>query len=59
MDQLTTLRASLSHFELTADFGDSETVSAIRSHLELRIRQAEGAIRCPPWAKLSTRIEAA
>jgi len=48
-DQLTALRTSLEHFEQSPDFGDSDCVAAIRIHLQLRIRQAEGALRCPPW----------
>lgn len=47
-DQLSVLRASLAHFDETPDFGDSESVAAIRRHLELRIRQAEDALRHPP-----------
>lgn len=50
-DQLTSLRTSLEHFVQSPDFGDSESVAAIRLHLELRIRQAEGALRFPPRTK--------
>jgi hypothetical protein len=59
MDQLTALRASLEHFEQSPDFGDSESVDAIRRHLELRIRQAEGAMRFPPRLQGKVRVEAA
>jgi hypothetical protein len=59
MDQLTALRASLEHFEQSPDFGDSESVDVIRRHLELRIRQAEGAVRFPPRQQLKGRVEAA
>ncbi|WP_162601819.1 hypothetical protein [Occallatibacter savannae] len=58
LDQLAALRASLSHFESTADIGDSASVAAIRNHLELRIRHAESALRFPPRAMLSPRLEA-
>jgi len=51
VDQLTSLRASLEHFQLSPDFGDSKSVEAIRRHLELRIRQAEGALQFPPRAE--------
>jgi hypothetical protein len=57
MDRLTALRASLEHFEESPDFGDSESVAAIRRHLELRIRETEDALRRPPWTKV--HIEAA
>ena len=57
MEQLATLRASLEHFEQSPDFGDSESVAAIRLHLQLRIREAESALRRPPWVK--ARVEAA
>lgn len=51
VDQLISLRTSLLHFEQSPDFGDSESVAAIRLHLELRIRQAEGALRFLPPTK--------
>jgi hypothetical protein len=61
MDQLTALRASLWHFEQSPDFGDTEAVEVIRRHLEVRIREAEGALRCPPWVQVTmqTNVEAA
>ena len=59
MDQLTTLRASLEHFEQSPDFGDAESVEAIRRHLKLRIKEAEGALRCPPWLQVRVKLEAA
>jgi hypothetical protein len=59
VNQLTELRASLEHFEQSPDFGDSESVQAIRRHLELRIRQAEGALRRPPWVQVRVEAEAA
>lgn len=59
MDQLATLRASLEHFEKSPDFGDSASVEVIRRHLKVRIREAEGALRCPPWAEASIKVEAA
>jgi len=43
------LRAQLHHFDHSPDFGDAESVEAIRRLLLLRIRQAEGAMRCPVW----------
>lgn len=42
---LDRLRASLDHFENSPDFGDRETVEAIRRHLEMRIHEAEGLVR--------------
>jgi len=57
MDRLLALRASLEHFEQSPDFGDSDSVAAIRRCLELRIRETEDALRRPPWAK--ARVEAA
>ena len=59
MDQLTALRASLEHFEQSPDFGDPESVEVIRRHLELRIRQAEGAMRFPVRLQVNVRVEAA
>jgi hypothetical protein len=59
LEQLSTLRASLEHFEESPDFGDSETVDVIRRHLMVRIREAEGALRRPPWAQLSINDEVA
>jgi len=57
MAQLAALRASLEHFEQSPDFGDAETVKEIRRHLELRIREAEGALRCPPWMQVRMHLE--
>jgi hypothetical protein len=36
-------------------------VEVIRRHLEVRIREAEGALRCPPWVQVTmqTNVEAA
>ena len=51
-DQLAALRASLAHFEQSPDFGDAESVAAIRRHLVVRIREAEGAVRRPPWVRV-------
>jgi len=45
MDLLERLRANLWHFDNSPDFGDREAVEAIRRHLELRIREAEGRVR--------------
>ena len=59
MDQLERLRTDLRHFEHTPDFGDAETVAAIRRHLELRIREAESATRSTPWLQLQSNSEAA
>lgn len=59
LDQLKTLRAILEHFEQSPDFGDSENVEAIRQHLKVRIREAEGALRCPPWLDTKMKAEAA
>jgi hypothetical protein len=59
LDQLLQLRASLEHFEQAPDFGDSEAVEVIRRHLEIRIREAEGALRCPPWLQMRGELEAA
>ena len=57
MDQLAELRASLRHFEQSPDFGDMEAVEVIRRHLEVRIREAEGALRCPPWVQVRMRVD--
>jgi hypothetical protein len=59
MDQLANLRASLQHFEQSPDFGDSESVRAICRHLELRIKEAEGALRFPPRLQIRVNVEAA
>lgn len=40
------LQEQLQHFDRSADFGDAETVAAIRQHLLVRIREAEGMLRC-------------
>lgn len=45
MHRLETLRAYLHHFDNSPDFGDRETVAAIRKHLMMRIREAESAMR--------------
>ena len=45
-DLLSKLRAQLEHFDCSPDFGDAETVAAIRRHLMLRIREAESSMRC-------------
>ena len=58
-EQLNNLRAALNHFDLSPDFGDAEAVDAIRRHLQVRIREAEGALRCPPWTQKSANAEAA
>jgi hypothetical protein len=58
-DQLAALRASLEHFEQSPDFGDSESVEIIRRHLMVRIREAEGALRCPARVTPTMRVEAA
>ena len=59
LDQLLLLRASLEHFEQAPDFGDAEAVEVIRRHLMVRIREAEGALRRPPWVELTMNAEAA
>jgi hypothetical protein len=51
-DQLTALRESLAHFEQSPDFGDLESVAAIRRHLVVRIRETEGALRRPAWVQV-------
>jgi hypothetical protein len=43
----------LEHFDCSPDFGEGEAVAAIRRHLLLRIREAEGLLRC----RTSVRIE--
>jgi predicted trehalose synthase len=58
-EQLASLHAALTHFELSPDFGDAEAVDAIRRHLQNRIREAEGALRRPPWMQLAIKAEAA
>lgn len=45
MDLVEKLRANLQHFENSPDFGDAEAVEAIRRHLKVRIREAEGLAR--------------
>ncbi len=57
MDQLTTLRANLRHFEQSPDLGDSEAVEAIRQHLRMRIREAEGRLRCAAWLQVNINVE--
>jgi hypothetical protein len=59
MEQLLQLRASLAHFERSPDFGDAESVEVIRRHLMMRIHEAEGALRCPPWLEATVNAEAA
>jgi hypothetical protein len=51
MDLLTRLRANLQHFENSPDFGDGKAVEAIRRHLKLRIREAEGLARLAEEAR--------
>jgi hypothetical protein len=43
-DRLQSLMAALEHFNQSPDFGDSESVAAIRRHLMIRIREAESAM---------------
>jgi hypothetical protein len=50
-DLLQSLRAQLQHFDQSPDFGDAEAVAAIRQHLVLRIREAEGALQNPVRAR--------
>jgi hypothetical protein len=59
VDQLANLRASLRHFEQSPDFGEGKAVDFIRRHLQVRIREAEGALRCPPWMQVRVEVEAA
>ena len=59
LDQLATLRAALEHFEQSPDFGDSDAVEVIRQHLKVRIREAEGRLRCAPWLQITIHVEAA
>lgn len=59
LDQLAKLRANLEHFEQSPDFGDSESVEIIRRHLEVRIHEAEGALRFPPRVAAARKVEAA
>ena len=59
MNPLANLRETLRHFEQSPDFGDAEAVDAIRRHLQVRIREAEGALRCPPWLRVTVRMEEA
>jgi hypothetical protein len=58
MDLLKTLRANLEHFENSPDFGDAEAVEAIRRHLRVRIREAEGLVLIERWER-QLRTEAA
>lgn len=58
MDLLETLRANLEHFENSPDFGDAEAVEAIRRHLLVRIREAEGLVLMQRWER-QLRTEAA
>ena len=44
-DLLYRLQAQLRHFDHSPDFGDAESVAAIRRHLLVRIREAEGLVR--------------
>ncbi len=45
MELLKRLRADLQHFESNSGFGEEQAVEAIRGHLQVRIREAEGAVR--------------
>jgi hypothetical protein len=51
------LKAQLHHFDHSPDFGDGEAVQAIRQHLLLRIREVEGAMRCPAWLRVQPKPE--
>jgi len=51
MNLLETLRANLEHFEKSPDFGDAEAVEAIRRHLQMRIREAEGLALLQRWER--------
>jgi len=51
------LKAQLHHFDHSPDFGDGESVEAIRRHLLLRIREAEGAMRCSIWLRSETETK--
>lgn len=53
MQRLEVLNTYLRHFDQSPDFGDSETVEEIRRLLLIRIREAEGAMRCPKWLQQS------
>ena len=44
-DRLQALFSMLHHFDHSPDFGDSETVAAIRGHLLVRIREAQSSMR--------------
>jgi hypothetical protein len=44
-DLLYRLQAQLRHFDDSPDFGDAAVVAAIRVHLLIRIREAEGLVR--------------
>ncbi len=60
-DLLYRLQTQLQHFDRSPDFGDAEAVAAIRRHLLLRIREAEGFVRCqlPDQAEREQQAEAA
>ena len=58
-DRVEALRAQLSHFEQSPDFGDAEAVAVIRRHLLLRIREAESASRIRFWLEPQPQTEAA
>ena len=51
------LKAQLHHFDHSPDFGDGEAVQVIRQHLLLRIREAEGAVRCQVWLRSEAKAE--
>jgi hypothetical protein len=56
-EMIRALKAQLHHFDHSPDFGDGEAVQAIRRHLLQRIREAEGALRRPPWLGLELKSE--
>ena len=60
-DLLRRLKLQLAHFERSPDYGDSESVAAIRRLLLLRIREIESVLACrPPVAtKQVGQVEAA
>jgi len=53
-DVLEKLRADLSHFDETGNFGDNPSIIAIREHLLRRIAELEAALR--QTAKLETEF---
>jgi hypothetical protein len=60
-DLLHRLQAQLRHFDHSPDFGDAAAVAAIRSHLLVRIREAEGLVRSHSKVRVEqmSRVEAA